>query len=271
MPARILVVEDNPANLDLMAYLLRAFGHTALTATSGPDGWDSVHRELPDLVVCDVQLPGYDGCELVKRLKADPAVQQIPVVAVTAQAMVGDRERLLAEGFDGYLAKPILAETFVQQLDEFLPPDRRARSVATASPETAGEATVQGRRATILAVDDLPVNLALIQSTFEPFGYTVLTARDVEEALLLARMRKPDLVLSDLHMPRQDGFALLHALRAEAALSTIPFVFIASTTLSSDQRERALREGAIKFILRPIEPTELLAEIESCLQRGRSG
>jgi two-component system cell cycle response regulator len=268
MPARILVVEDNAANLDLMAYLLRAFGHTALTATSGPAGFEAVGAERPDLVVCDVQLPGFDGCELVKRVKADPALQRIPVVAVTAQAMVGDRERLLAMGFDGYLAKPILAETFVQQLDEFLPADRRSRSAPTATHATTGETHVVTTRATILAVDDLPVNLALIQSTFEPFGFTVLTARDVEEAMLLARMRKPDLVLSDLHMPRQDGFALLHALREEPELRAIPFVFIASTTLTSDQRDRALREGAIKFILRPIEPADLLLEIESCLKSG---
>ena len=270
MPARILVVEDNAANLDLMAYLLRAFGHTALTATSGPNGWEAVGAQRPDLVVCDVQLPGFDGCELVKRLKADAALQGIPVVAVTAQAMVGDRERLLAQGFDGYLAKPILAETFVQQLDEFLPPDRRSHSAPAATPASSGETHVASTRGTILAVDDLPVNLALIQSTFEPFGFTVLTARDVEEAMLLARMRKPDLVLSDLHMPRQDGFALLHALHAEPGLKAIPFVFIASTTLTSDQRERALREGAVKFIVRPIEPADLLVEIEACLNPGRA-
>lgn len=269
MPARILVVEDNAANLDLMAYLLRAFGHTASTATTGPDGWAAVGTQRPDLVVCDVQLPGFDGCELVKRVKADPALNGIPVVAVTAQAMVGDKERLLAHGFDGYLSKPILAETFVQQLDEFLPRGSRSNAAPSMVHGSTGEIHVPTTRGTILAVDDLPVNLALIQSTFEPLGFTVLTARDVEEALLLARMRKPDLVLSDLHMPRQDGFALLHALRQEPELKAIPFVFIASTTLTSDQRDRALREGAVKFILRPIEPAELLLEIETCLKVGR--
>ena len=119
--ARILIVEDNPANLELMTYLLQAFGHTVLTAETGLDGLEMTRREHPDLVVCDVQLPDVDGCEIARRLRSDPVSRAIPLVAVTALAMVGDRGRILAAGFNGYLPKPIDPETFVRQIEAFLP------------------------------------------------------------------------------------------------------------------------------------------------------
>lgn len=120
MPGKILVIEDNAPNLELMSYLLRAFGHTVLAAADGEKGLQIVQMEKPDLVVCDVHLPGMNGYEVVRSMKQDPILQTIPVIAVTALAMVGDREKLLSAGFDGYIGKPIAAETFVPQLEEFL-------------------------------------------------------------------------------------------------------------------------------------------------------
>ena len=121
MGARILVIEDNAANLELATYLLSAFGHTPLTAADGEQGLAAARREKPDLIVCDVQLPGMDGYEVLKRLRAEPELACIPVVAVTSFAMVGDRNRALAAGFDGYVAKPIDPETFVSELEPFFP------------------------------------------------------------------------------------------------------------------------------------------------------
>src|SRR6185436_9119857 len=97
--ARILVIEDNPASLSLMTYLLKAFGHTFFPASDGEEGIAVARRERPDLILCDIQLPKLDGHEVCRQLKTDPATSEIPIVAVTAYAMVGDREKLLAEGF----------------------------------------------------------------------------------------------------------------------------------------------------------------------------
>src|ERR1700719_2249385 len=104
---RILVVEDNAANLDLMVYLLDAFGYIAIPARDGQEALRVTAREKPDLILCDVHLPKMDGYEVVRRLKSDPESRSIPTVAVTALAMVGDRDRVLRAGFDGYLSKPI--------------------------------------------------------------------------------------------------------------------------------------------------------------------
>src|SRR5579871_203047 len=119
--ARVLIIEDNAANLELMTYLLSAFGHTVLTADNGHHGLEAAVREQPELIICDLQLPDIDGFELARHLHRDSRLCSIPLVAVTALAMVGDRDRVLAAGFDGYLAKPIDPETFVPQMESFLP------------------------------------------------------------------------------------------------------------------------------------------------------
>lgn len=130
--ARILVIEDNPANIQLMVYLLQAYGHQPVEAHDGEAGLEAARRETFDLILCDVQLPILDGYAVAKQLKSHPALKRIPLVAVTALAMVGDRDRVMAAGFNGYIAKPIAPETFVGQVDAFLPTDS---STAAPPPE----------------------------------------------------------------------------------------------------------------------------------------
>jgi two-component system cell cycle response regulator len=115
--ARILVIEDHAPSLELIVYLLEAFGHEVRSATDGAAGLAAVYGDPPDLIICDIQLPELDGIEIARRLKADPTLRDIPLVAVTASAMTGDRGSVLAAGFDVYIAKPIVPETFVQQIE----------------------------------------------------------------------------------------------------------------------------------------------------------
>jgi two-component system, cell cycle response regulator DivK len=105
--ARILVVEDNPANMKLATLVLRGCGHEVLQATDATEGVAAARRERPDLVLMDVQLPGMDGLVATREIKADPTTRDIPVLALTALAMQGDAERISAAGCDGYIAKPI--------------------------------------------------------------------------------------------------------------------------------------------------------------------
>src|SRR3982751_1402245 len=109
---QILVIEDNQTNLDLMLYLLNAFGYATISATDGMAGIEVARREQPSLIICDVHLPKLDGYGVVSQLKGDEALKHVPIIAVTALAMVGDRNRILAAGFDGYVDKPIAPETF---------------------------------------------------------------------------------------------------------------------------------------------------------------
>lgn len=277
MAARILIIEDNLANMDLMVYLLQAYGHQPLQSTDGERGLETACRERPDLIICDVHLPKMDGYGVVQALKADEAVKHIPVVAVTALAMVGDREKLLAAGFDAYLSKPIEPELFISQVESFLNPEKHSTGIPQALGENqpATAAVVQQRNARILVVDDTAVNSELIRSTLAPFGYRLTLASGTKEALDIARQAEFDLILSDLHMPDQDGFALLAAVKGDAQLSAIPFVFLSSSFGSVADFRRGVELGATYFIRRPIEPQKLLEHIEACLnglqQRGHDG
>lgn len=122
MAARLLIVEDNIVNLELMSYILTAAGYAVSAVTSGTAALAALRERGFDLVVCDVQMPGMDGVQLLGELRRNPELSGLPVIAVTAAAMVGDRERFLAAGFDGYIAKPIDPKAFAEQVAAFLTP-----------------------------------------------------------------------------------------------------------------------------------------------------
>lgn len=107
MGARVLIVDDNPTNLKLVAYLVKANGYEVDTATDAESAMAAIAVKLPRVILMDLQLPGIDGLELTRRLKADPTTKQIAVIAVTAYAMKGDREKAFEAGCDDYVTKPI--------------------------------------------------------------------------------------------------------------------------------------------------------------------
>jgi two-component system, cell cycle response regulator DivK len=104
---QILVVEDNELNMKLFRDVLVATGYRALEATTGAEAIALATEQTPDLVLMDVQLPDLDGVQALHRLRANTRTAAIPILAVTSQSMRGDRERFLAEGFDGYVPKPV--------------------------------------------------------------------------------------------------------------------------------------------------------------------
>jgi two-component system, cell cycle response regulator DivK len=110
---QILVVEDNERNMKLFCDLLQATGFRTLEATTGERAVEVALEHRPDLVLMDIQLPGIDGVEALRRLRTDGDFAAVPVLALTAQAMEGDRERFLSAGFDGYLSKPVDVTDFV--------------------------------------------------------------------------------------------------------------------------------------------------------------
>lgn len=116
----ILIVDDNPVNLKLARVLLTSEGYEVRTATDAEEALAVLQVYRPRLILMDIQLPGMDGLELTRRLKADPAMQGVLILGLTAYAMKGDEERALAAGCDGYILKPIDTRTLPAQLAEFL-------------------------------------------------------------------------------------------------------------------------------------------------------
>jgi len=111
--AKVLIVEDNSANMTLAVFLLQSAGHTVLSATDAEAGLTLARDEQPDLILMDIQLPGMDGLQATALLKRDDATRAIPVIALTALAMKGDEERIRAAGCDGYIAKPMRYQEFL--------------------------------------------------------------------------------------------------------------------------------------------------------------
>jgi CheY-like chemotaxis protein len=120
---RILIVDDNPTNLKLVTFVVRAQGYEVTTASDAETAVTSISEARPTVILMDLQLPGVDGLELTRRLKADPSTRGIPIVAVTAYAMKGDHEKALSAGCDDYVTKPIDTRTL---------PDVISRHVARA-------------------------------------------------------------------------------------------------------------------------------------------
>ncbi|MBN2158764.1 MAG: response regulator [Spirochaetes bacterium] len=121
MKRTILLIEDNEQNRYLATFLLKKQGYTVVAAPDGPSGIDLAVQGGYDLIVLDILLPGMDGYAVARALRDNTATRDIPVVAVTSYAMVGDREKAIAAGCNGYIEKPIDPETFVSEIERYLP------------------------------------------------------------------------------------------------------------------------------------------------------
>lgn len=271
MGARILVIEDNPINMELMSYLLGAWGHQVIAAEDGTRGIAAARAERPDMIICDVQMPGLDGYEVARIIKADPAIADVPLLAVTAYAMLGDAEKAFAAGFDGHFSKPIDPAAFMVALDRLLPgpgaprPEPAAGALLPVLVPVPPELRAPREDITLMLVDDTPANLEFKVSVLEPAGYRVQCAHDGVEALARIRDGRIDLVISDVVMPGGSGFDLLAEIRVDPSLRDLPFVFLTSTARDARSRAQGLALGANRYLVRPIGPVELLREIRHCL------
>jgi len=123
---RILLVEDNELNRDMLARRLARAGFDVVVAFDGLQGVDAARREKPDLVVMDMNLPCLDGWEATRALKADPLTAKLPVIALTAHAMIGDRERALEAGCDEFATKPVDLPALLKAIEKFLPKESQS-------------------------------------------------------------------------------------------------------------------------------------------------
>jgi two-component system, cell cycle response regulator DivK len=134
VPASILVIEDNEDNITLIDYLLRARGYAPRLARSGAHGIRIVAEERFELILLDVRMPWIDGHEVAAAIKRQTGLERAPLVAVTDSAMVGDRERIAAAEFHGYIQKPIDPRTFIGEVEQFLPEVAAERDAAAGGP-----------------------------------------------------------------------------------------------------------------------------------------
>ena len=262
MTHRVLVVEDNAVNRELMDALLSAFGYRPLLAVDGVAGLAMAREQRPPLVICDIRMPHLDGYGFAQAVRADPALQHLKLMAVTASAMTGERERILSAGFDAYLTKPIDPVRFMESLQALLPAPRPAPSPAPILPCPS---TPPGQRGTVLVLDDTHSNLAVIRDLLEPHGYRVQTATTADEAWAFAQAGPPRLIVSDVAMRQGSGFDFIRRVKGDARLRAVPFVFLTATHWDPASEALGRELGAVRYLRRPIDPRLLLAELEDVL------
>lgn len=274
--ARVLVIEDNPVNLELMVFLLQAHGHTTSSAPDGASGITLARREGPDLVICDIQMPVLDGHAVAGLMRADPVLSRIPLVAVTAAAMVGDRERALASGFAAHVSKPIDPTTFMALIAPYLPQGDKNDPVPSTEVSLGGVMLHPSQLAPrpdllLIVVDDRAMLREFKQHLLEPAGYNVIGCESAEEALRVMAERPVDIVLSDVAMPGMSGFDLLRRVRAEPATATLPFVILTAAAVDEAHRAEGLALGADAYLVRPVDPQDLLQVLRRVLAEHLRG
>jgi CheY-like chemotaxis protein/anti-sigma regulatory factor (Ser/Thr protein kinase) len=215
----ILVVEDNPEATEILSRHLDMGGFRMRTARTGSDALTMARELKPVAITLDILLPEIDGWEVLTRLKGDEQTRDIPVVVVS----VVDNPALgRALGALDYFVKPVDGKALLSRLAQY-----------------TFTTKVQNAPIRVLAVDDEPANLDLIQGLLEPAGFSVLRASGGNEGIEIARFEHPDLILLDLMMPEVTGFDVVESLRADQATRQIPVMVLTAKVLSPDDK-RAL-------------------------------
>ena len=258
MPEKtILIVEDNLMNLKLFSQLLKIGNYKYLEAVNGEEGLKIARKHKPDLILMDIQLPGMDGLTAARAIKSDPEMAHIPVVALTAHAMQGDKQMCIDAGCNGYMTKPIDTRSFLSQIADIL-------SKLTAKTEHS-QAKQMSPVPRILIVDDDPKNVKLIAGYLHHEDYELLTAYSGEEALERARKDRPDLILLDIMMPGKDGFTVTRELKDDPETSSIPIIMVTALSSTKD-KVKGLEAGAEEFLSKPVNREEIRTRIASVLK-----
>jgi CheY-like chemotaxis protein len=275
----ILIVDDNPANLKVARFALETEGYRVWTASDGEEALVLLREIRPRLILMDIQLPGIDGLELTRQLKADPATSEIVIVAVTAYAMKGDREKALRAGCDGYITKPIDPILLPTQVADQLARSGHQSVVAatvktpTAAPQhddlnstsaggpSAATDVSDGSKPTILLIEDNPATRRMYRLALETAGYEVIEARDGGAALDALQRRRPALIIQDLILPDMDGLELARRIREELGAAPVPILCV-SGFLSRLDEARAVKGGFAQVLVKPVDPFHLLDAVK---------
>ncbi|MEN9252063.1 MAG: response regulator [Thermostichales cyanobacterium HHBFW_bins_127] len=271
---RLLLVEDNEMNRDMLVRRLQKKGFEIICATDGAEGVEKAYQTEPDLILMDLSLPVMDGWEATRRLKASEHTKGIPVIALTAHAMSGDREKALEAGCDDYDTKPIDLPRLLGKIDTLLsrsqphlapPPPTLALSPAPMPTPDSGIPNLPR----LLVVDDNEMNRDMLSRRLQRQGYSVVVAEGGQQACRLLSEGQFDLVLLDVMMPDMSGIEVLQWIRQQHSSADLPVIMVTAKD-SSEDVAGALELGANDYITKPIDFTVAQARIKAQLSRLES-
>jgi len=214
----ILVIEDDPGAVRLLRTYLEGEGYAVAVATDGEAGIEAARSQAPAAIILDVLLPGIDGWEVLRRLKSDAALRDVPVVVVT---VVDERNVAMSLGAVDYFLKPVRPEALLARLAQY-----------------TFTTKVKHGRVRVLAIDDDPAARELVVNALRPEGFDVVAAASGQEALRLAAADPPQLVICDLLMPEMDGYEVVERLQANDVTRDATILILTAHELSNADRER---------------------------------
>jgi CheY-like chemotaxis protein len=280
-PARILIVDDEAQNLELMEAMLASAGYEIFLAHEGEEALRLARERRPDLILLDLMMPGLSGFEVCARVKTDPQTGGIPVLFVTALNEMSNKERAMAAGGDDFLTKPFQRAELLTRVEALLRVRHLNRDLDRAlaylyeleltrhaqQPKKPAAPTPPAEGAgTILVVDDELLARQLFADVLREAGYITHEAENGERALEIARQETIDVVLLDIMMPGMSGLEVLAQLGELAPDSP---VVIATANPTSDNAIAALRLGAFDFIVKGFKNEVMLTTVARAMDRRR--
>jgi CheY-like chemotaxis protein len=273
---RILVVDDNATNRQLLAAILSSWGCRHEEAADAETALHSLHAAAREgdpfrMALVDMRMPGMNGQALGEAIKTDPALRQTILIMMTSLGERGDAKRLENIGFSAYLTKPIKQSQLHDCLatvldgDENRPAQTQRRIVTRHSISDA-----RRRQVRILVAEDNPTNQKVALKTLEKLGYRADAVPNGREAVTALQQVAYDLVLMDCQMPEMDGYAATRAIRsADSAVSNpnVPIIAMTAHAMEGD-RERCLEAGMNDYVAKPVDPQALAEAVETGLTNG---
>jgi two-component system cell cycle response regulator len=274
--ARVLIVDDVPANLKLLDAKLTAEYFGVLKASSGPEALEIAEAQQPDIILLDVMMPGMDGFEVCRRLKASPQTEHIPVIMVTALDQPKDRVQGLEAGADDFLTKPVNDLALFARVkslvrlkmvtDELRMREATGQRIG-AFVGTSTERMLMSEPGRALVLDDRPTSLKRLTEALA-IEHTVTISETPEEMLDLASTGAYDLLIVSLTLQEADGLRLCSQLRSAEATRQTPILAIVEEG-DTPRLVRALDMGVNDYLLRPVDRNELVARCRTQLRRKR--
>ena len=274
MSARVLVVDDVAANVRVLEVKLHSEYYEVLTANNGAKALEVVKTQAPDIVLLDVMMPGMDGFEVCRRIKADPETTHIPVVMVTALTDASDRVKGLEAGADDFLTKPakdVVLFARIRSLvrmkragDEWRTRETTLMNIAGATAEDPLTDTPSTGKI-LLAMEESELS-DLVENTLRREGHDVVVARDCSDAITKACGAEFQLVLVDNIIAGQDALRLCSQLRSEEHTRHWPILLIVQEG-DTDRLAKALELGVTDYLARPVMQDELIARARTQIRR----
>ncbi len=274
MSARVLVVDDQPLNVKVLEAKLSSEYYEVISATDGASALAAMREEKPDIVLLDIMMPGMDGFEVCRQMKADPSLVHIPVIVITALSEARDRVRGLEAGADDFLTKPINENALFARLrsllriklslDELRLRDQTSQQLGLTED---GDAAANESKARILLIEDLPGDAKLVREVLS-CEHEVVHVTDTETALRTASIEPFDLIIISVELKDSDGLRLCSQLRSRDVTRNLPLLVLIAENATT-KLAKALDLGVSDYLYKPIDSNELIARTRNQVRHKR--